>query len=292
MPELSKTKRSYKTATGEHLHYVERVSVTTNGEFRIRLPEEPDFKDIYHTAEKMLRSLDRRESKVSLHDAKTYSYIQAPTLSECHVFLGSLFSTHFSAVTTWETVIVYRFDDWMHYIIDDAGGVAFTAYDAGLDGDNKQDSWEWASSVNGGLFGHSSKPYRIALGVEVYVKQTVDRSGIKKIKYHNPSHVTDEQRGFPFNHFGNDTYAEKLGHAIKMCVTTDSFSDLDRGDRGEKDPIKELPYTEESAKFFYDVLMGMCKLHHRMMSVFGNPETVKLAIANNSQPLLAAPKAE
>ena len=50
--------------------------------------------------------------------------------------------------------------------------------------------------------------------------------------------------------------------------------------------FKELPYTEETAKFFYDMMIGICILANRMETFFKNEETVIRAIKSNDVNLL------
>lgn len=109
------------------------------------------------------------------------------------------------------------------------------------------------------------KPYRVGLFVQLQTKQThTNRAGGVTVKYARVSKTTGYAallQGFP--HMGEPKFKE----------------------------ISEMPYTEEAAEFFYNMLMGLCGLSQRMFAFFEDKERITQAIENRSS-FFALPRGE
>jgi len=56
------------------------------------------------------------------------------------------------------------------------------------------------------------------------------------------------------------------------------------------DRMRQMPYTDESARFFYESMMAVCEIGRRFKNFFGDERNVMAAIAGTGPSLLAAPK--
>ena len=50
--------------------------------------------------------------------------------------------------------------------------------------------------------------------------------------------------------------------------------------------MQEIPYTEETAEFFYNTMMAMCHLADRLEMFFSDKTLLQRAIKENIPPLL------
>lgn len=109
------------------------------------------------------------------------------------------------------------------------------------------------------------KPYQVGLFAQVMKKEThTNRAGGVQVKYSRPSSLTgygSMLQGFP--HMGEPQFKN----------------------------ISELPYSEEAAEFFYNMLMGLCTLSQRMYAFFQDESRIVEAIENRTA-ILALPKAQ
>jgi len=46
--------------------------------------------------------------------------------------------------------------------------------------------------------------------------------------------------------------------------------------------MKEMPYTEKAAKFFYDAMIGLCALADKVATFMRSDEMIALAIDKNN----------
>jgi hypothetical protein len=50
------------------------------------------------------------------------------------------------------------------------------------------------------------------------------------------------------------------------------------GDPNRDDGLSEMPYSDKAAMFFYDMIMGMCRLADKMKIFFGDEKMLLEAI--------------
>ena len=46
--------------------------------------------------------------------------------------------------------------------------------------------------------------------------------------------------------------------------------------------MKEMPYTEKAAKFFYDAMIGLCAMADKVATFMGSDDMIALAIDKNN----------
>ena len=84
------------------------------------------------------------------------------------------------------------------------------------------------------------------------------------------------------HHLQYPTWASKLN----------AFATMGRPDDLQRLP--RIPCTEENARFFYDMLIAMCRLGRNLHEFFADPQSIAMAIERGNAPVLMAhePKRE
>ena len=147
------------------------------------------------------------------------------------------------------------------------------------------------------LFGslHAGQPseggYHIGVGARVFEKWTMRRGGVTKVRYAHP---------WRDDHFALDNWGQKLNGYVAMGVVEERY---DLGDKDGLDPdwmknfptVHEIPYTEKSAKFFFDIIAGICNMANALSMYLNVPEKrlmELIAISGEGVLLLNASKAK
>jgi len=168
----------------------------------------------------------------------------AANLKDLEAVFQSLVNTAADSGTKEELVILYKIENNVSYWKNDDGSIEPTAKRRPL----AQDDGNW----KGVKYSQDLKSYAVNVYARVMVKVTQDNSDY--IKYINPAHSSIEgnnDQTHPFLYLLNE---------FKLAFATE-----DRWLDGLVDisELKQMPYTELRAKFFYELLLGMCKLADR-----------------------------
>lgn len=129
---------------------------------------------------------------------------------------------------------------------------------------NYADWHEGTVKNEGGSFGFSAY-------AQVYHKQIIKfKSGKDKTFYWAMNHEQLEQLG---------EYGKRLNHfSLKAFDIRDAYGN---GNSWNMNGKLEIDYTEENAKFFHDILVGICKLNEQIKNFVKKPELLQQII--NSQ---------
>jgi hypothetical protein len=254
----------------DNYHYKAVVSVTSRGVFAVRIPDE-----LIPACEELAKS----EVGVTVEKGKAGTAVHASDKTRAIGLIEKAIVVYAKAETTTEIVIVYKHEAEGRYVVGPKGEIATDGYDAdanfgrakaGLSADRLKDGWGW-SAHDHNHFGNRSV-MKFGIGAQVYKKTTIKRKTGTSIMY-------DLYWGEKGDHFDRDTYCQRLN----------SFGiSFGLGGRGsnEYSKHKEIPYTEEGARFFYEALVGLCSLNERVKNFFSDSKSLQKAIETRSQRLL------
>lgn len=249
MVSLPKLKFHFEPETGEALQFDAPVSVNSSGIFSVTIPEE-----LAEVAKSVIAKeyLDRT---VSCQLAQKYFKVSAPTLDLCREVIDRAGKEYVTCDVKVETVIVYSHDTKVSYWKD--GDQIYP------NGCGREKSGKWNGAMRGAL--EYTEHYGIGVAAVVMNKTTYTRSSSTKVEY---SRWRDES----IHHLAQQkTWAGRLNNFVRLSV--------------KPKRMKEMPYTEEAAKFFYDMMIGVCRLADRIEEFFSSEENVLLAIERQT-PLL------
>ncbi len=176
--------------------------------------------------------------------------------------LQKVFDTHLKPEVTVEHVIIYNIESHVSFTEDEEGNIFPNGTFKGS---------KWADSGGGkGMYGghHSSQPsdggYSLVVGARAMTK-TIHKYGDSEEVEYNMYYKGE-------SHHGHDNPAQLLN---SWC----SFSlDIDKA--------KQMPYTDESAIFFYNLMMGMAKISQMIQHSTFDQENLMKLIASGNNPFL------
>lgn len=251
--------------TGECEQFSSRVSVDSQGEFHLTFPE--------HLRESVIAACDNG-CYVDETRKKT-TRVNGGNLDDCKRALEAGLKDYLKCEVREETVIRYGWKTDTTYWKMPSGALYANGYDCRNDPDYNPDdrdsksNGEWHGRLNATT--HNAG-YAVALFAKVQKKTTYTRPSGEKCKYGLPD----------FDHFDTDTWGERLNQFVGLNEKAGFM-------RGGIEVV-EMPYTEEAAKFFYDMLIGMCAFADKIETFFAEPENVVQAIEAGGVKLLEVDK--
>ncbi len=255
--------------SGDTYSYKSVVSVTSKGQFAIRIPDE-----LVPACEELAKS----EPSISVTKGKTGVAVYSFDKTIAVGLIERAIRVYAKAETTTEIVIVYAHDSEGRYVVGPKGEIATDGYDADENygraktklSERMADGWKW-SDKDHNHFGCCSV-MKFGIGAQVYQKTTIKRSTGTTIKY-------DLYWGKGGSNFDRKTYCQRLN---SFAI---SFG-LSNGYRDDGSRHNEIPYTEEGARFFFEAMVGLCSLNERVKNFFGDSKGLQLAIEAKTARLL------
>lgn len=259
MPSLGeKSFRVYpEQRTNDPFVFKSHVSVDRDGIFSFTIPEE-----LEETADANRKLQEPKLCSVGRNRAN-HLVIIGKTKQDCECFITKVIQDYLACNVTKETIIAYRTEARLSYWKTATGEIVPNGI---FDPDYNENGGEWNGSLNGSTQHHHT--YSVGLAARCYVKVTAHRNSGDQVSY--------ERTYGDGTHFSRDTYLQKLGQFVGL--------DFDLAQ------CKQIPYTEEAAKFFYDAMMSLCKLSDRIEGFFESPETVQKAIESRAGFMLGTGK--
>lgn len=164
---------------------------------------------------------------------------------------------------TEELIIAYAFKFNGCYYVSASGEIYPNVYlspDGGRGNPNEYDGrWNKDDDRFGSRF-EKPEGYEFAVYAKVKNKITYTNGTLTKVKYEKPDgfdHICDSEA----------SWGEKLNSFNQMSIPEYEIDSK----------TTQIPYTEESAKFFYNVLIGICNLNEKLTSL-NDPDILKLAM--------------
>jgi hypothetical protein len=249
MAKLTKHRVYKEGASGQRYSAEMDVKVNTTGTFMIVLP--PELVDIAIQLRKVKPSIE-----IEKDNGDSYC-VCADNLRACEHFVGMCVDEILKCVVEEKLVILYKYKVCVSF-----------AYPEDTPEDIRPSKLNLPDAITfGGGDYRGWDQYSVGLSAMVRLQKTYTSTSGVRVEYHRPDRPN----------FSDELYLDKLNNF-------NSLQPIWEG-RYSKEP-KYVPYTEEAAKFFYDMMIGLCRLGRNIDSFFGNPDAVALAIENRSEPRL------
>ena len=243
----------HEEQSGEKISFQAAVTVTKDGSFFMTVPKEHE-EELSHATGVELHRKQLRFKADSL-DALTSKVQEA-------------LKQYLAYETKEEMVIRYNVRATCHYCIDKDGNV----YPNGNFAKEATGRYHWAEAIGRDCSGssYSEHDYSVSLMVQVCVKRTDTRGDMyKKVKY------------LPVYQPENNDSVGKYGTMLN------GFCHIDVGDDS-----REVPYTEEAAKFFFVSMMSLCRLDASVQKFFADESKVLKLISSGDSMLLLGSNTE
>lgn len=161
-------------------------------------------------------------------------------------FIESCASEHLTCETKVERVIVYGYKLWIHFWLEPDGTIQ-------PNGAGREGAWFKGSYVARST--ECCSHYSVGFAARVLDKTSHIRKTGTNVTYELVRESKDEA-------------IDGLNSFVRL--------DIGDSDRGLGEDYKEMPYTPDAAKFFYGVMVNLCKLSKSIHEFFGDePKLIK-----------------
>ncbi|TDX21862.1 hypothetical protein DFO67_13319 [Modicisalibacter xianhensis] len=256
MPKLKSIDFQGRSACGDTLAFTSQVTVSADGIFAATVPEE------IASAINSLRAKGTQQD-VWTDQPRTNHRAVSKDLEKLKRAIKAGIDEHLSVETVVERVIVYAVNIDVSAWEDSCGGLHANGYVGGTRGEEGR----WHPMGNH-LHASSHTPYfRVGLYARVYDLKTYRRNNSQRQEFCRPE--------WDHHHLEYPTYGSKLNGFATLGASS-----------LKPDEMKRMPYTEEAARFFYEMLLAICYLGRNLHDFFSDESNIKLAIESGGAPLL------
>lgn len=260
MAKITKFQFGYTAGSGDKYRFDGDVFATADGRFEIAIPA--DLEDTAFTFLRGPRGFEFGHSKLDRPKGKP-ARISSDTMKNAEQTVRAIVTDHMSSEVVKERVLIYRYETGVHYAKGADGRISPNGYPPDNTG---QAGWEHVWKGPKTVFSNERKPlYSLKFMAMAMVKTTATRKDSVKITYQR-----DELGG----HGTYDNYGQRLNAFIGLEHPTGEDW---RGCRVED--YKQIPYTEEAARFLYETMLSFCRIDDRLKDFFGDDSKVQAAIA-------------
>ena len=225
MPFLKHRNFQRETGAGGFERIEAKISVSVDGYFTTRIDEK------YRDCAKGVLEFDAIESN-SPNDNFRVSF---NSLEDLEKGIELILAEYCNPDIKHENIIRYKFDTCVNFTENSKGDMEQDATKDGfIWGFKNRDRYE--SSDHFEQFHH--KPYHIKIYARAVIKTTKTFGEHKRVDYH-------------------DYQGESIGNEISASEKLNSWSYMGISDKEE---INEIPYSDESALFFNEIIWGIVKL--------------------------------
>lgn len=272
MPKLTQIKGAYADDAGKRIEYNANVSVDSEGYFAIEIPE----KDV-NEYESILQK-NKNEYKGLIIGRKIIKknikhFIIGKDFELCKSFFLFAVKQANKYDIKEELVILYRFRKKISYIKNMETGE--------INLENKNINY-YVNNENGKIqrisnmidkYSHKNEPvYSVGLSAGVFLKKTLSGENTTETFYF----LADNQ-------LKKDSFGDMLNR-MNVGYDTKHYSYHEYGIELTDDMV-EIPYAENSAEFFYNMVIGLCKLSDKLTD-FMSKDNILKTIENNNFKLL------
>lgn len=246
MAKLPSQKWDFASDAGDSLKFTSEITVNTHGMFSVTMPEE--FRE---TAEGLMKAEGKVKYKVDRISSDNIKFrVYGYNLDDCKRFINAVSEDYFKCEQTTEKVIVYGTNMQVSYWVDGQGNLRPNGY--------KADGGQWGPGPLNAT--NYADYYSVGIAAKVMLKTTTVRRTSTKIKYEK---AKDES-------FSDKSYLALLN----------AFVGLDMDDPIRDRSLKEMPYSEEAARFFYDMMIGLCSLARQIETFLSDEKNIIKSIEN------------
>jgi hypothetical protein len=261
MAKLAPIKLGIKAKTGEKFSFECDLSVTSEGFFQAVIPEE--LNPIVHD---LIKGEFRKNAEVVLKGryGNTKPVISSNTMDTCKTILFKALEIYAYSEIEEELVIIFRTQhDITYYKVGDKifpNGRCNPNYEQ----DYRGGVGSWQGNLNSS---NRRELYSIGFAATCRKKVTYKRTTGTRTEFIRENGIKSE-------------FWCKLDDFCGLTFPTEQ--------REIEKYYTVIPYTEETAKFFYETMLAMCNLADRLTAFFGNTDNVFRAIEANQQLLLTS----
>jgi hypothetical protein len=259
MPKLKDMVLRHQNKAGEIYEYKSPCFVDSSGLFTLQIPDDLyEITKSFTIFDKDVPNPQKFSVDLYVHHAggKSQHRVSGHALENCTKYIRKLIEYKMDCDKVITRVIVYRVQT--DYSIWES--LTGTLHPNGSGQDNKG-KWRGGSSGVGSVSIHEQPVFSIGLAAAVYDKTTYKPktgTGQHRQEY---SIVNAEDHLDP-----NKNYLERLNSFVGFNIRPDS------------DQTKEMDYTEEAAKFFYEALMSLCGMALKLDDFFKDEKNIQKAI--------------
>lgn len=228
-----------------------KVNVTTDGDFTASIDKK------YLNA---IKGVFQNSYKIN----KETITIIAPSLDKLMSSSERMLDIHNTPKITKENIIAYNIESHVSFCENDKGDI--------FPNGTYQKDLQWAINDKYGEH-HASSPakdgYSLTVGAVAYTKITKDYNGNKVVVY-------NAYYGENGSHLGNKNPAEKLNSWCSFSLYPEN--------------CRQMPYSDESAIFFFNLLMGMARMAKLIQEATFDEDNLMALIASGGNPMLPSSK--
>jgi hypothetical protein len=180
--------------------------------------------------------------------------VSSGSLDSLISILGEIFELHYSPEVTKEPVIIYNIESHISFVENNKGEIFPNGYH------DKSANWrnEDARFGQHNAAQPSKNGYSLTIGARAKMKTTYKYGSSEKVEYE------DYYKGE--HHLGTENSAQRLNSWCSLYLEN----------------YKEMPYSDEAAEFFYNLMYGMAKLSKMIQdSTFEQENLLKLIESGN-----------
>lgn len=260
MAKLKNERFTVGNTAGDKLEFQSDVTIDGSGIFSFTIPssileQDPDFIEI---ARDMSSKVEWRAKKIAITQPRDNYRVSGPNMSDCRSFIEEVCKLLLTVETKEELVILYGIRaDYCASVASDGklfpNGYFVQAY-SGIGSD-------YGRHVGNLHANNQENQFSVGVGAKVLKKVISVRGSSSKVRWKLPDYAN----------FAKETWGEKLNTIIGINIY-----------ENQRGGFKEIPYTEEAAKFFFDSIMGLAEMGHRLTAFFDDEHAVQKAISNKS----------
>lgn len=252
MATLSPIWFNHTGSTGEKVEYKAVVTVTTDGMFRVSVPDEL-VEHLYKYREAKIRG------DVIVHKSHGSHRVEARTLRVAKDFVDEAVKDFLKSSREEECFLAYRYRSELAYWKNPDGSITHNggASDAESEG-------RWGGCLSGRA-SDEKEAAGISFAAFALVKVTNARGSTVKIDW---EFWRDTTHGKNKDHMDDSDVRSRLNF-ISMGESPD---DPSRGG------WTVIPYDPKAAEFFYRVIHSLCRIDDQLRTYFTNKEAVQLGI--------------
>ncbi len=253
MAKLKDKKWRKAGKAGDGVEFVSTVTVDSDGVFYMSVPDY--LQPIISSLQEKILGGRANHSEANVRHSHGKFRARADSYSKCCKIIEDGIDEYLHCEVTEELIIAYVFVSTCHYV-KDSNDTLF------VNGSYCPEDSRWAEehgAVHGGY--GSNAPYVLGFKAAVVTKRIFGRFASSRIEYER----------VPKNKLGE--WGQKLHEFVHVTV--------------KYNESHELPYTEETAKFFYQSMLNLCKLADALTNVLADPKKV---LEHTSVPALSAGK--
>lgn len=272
MPKLTNHIFALTTDDGHRHHFDSEIHVSTDGEFSCTVP------DFLVPTLNACGAPYNKHGNVRYADKLKVNYrAYAPSKSHLLEFVSEAHRDFYKAEVTTDLIICYDWFAEVSYWLNPDGSMAANGSmpDAARRNDDgtggNWDDHKLKGSHTTICATHTAKHFSVGVFAAIYERTTHTRASGLTIKWRRLTQFS-----------GCDTGGEWAKKLSGLCGLS--------GPMGAEH-MKQLPYTEDAAKFFYESMMAMCEIGRRFKNFFADDANVLAAIEGRGPSLLKAPAA-